>query len=52
MEEIREYHSSNTVCFVVRMVAGRLEKVMREEGVEKKFKLVGSVGTSNMVMFD
>lgn len=52
IEDMKEYHTNNTVDFVVRMVPGKLQEIMRNEGIEKKFKLASSLSTNNMVLFD
>jgi len=52
IEDIKEYHTNNSVDFVVRMVPGRLNAIMNAEGIEKKFKLNSSMATTNMVLFD
>jgi DNA topoisomerase II len=50
IEEIREYHQENRVHFVLKVP--RLADIMRGEGVEKKFKLAGSISANNYVLFD
>jgi len=52
IEDIKEYHTNNTVDFVVRMVPGKLEKIIKGDGIEKKFKLNSKFSTTNMVLFD
>eukprot|EP00933_Yihiella_yeosuensis_P069786 TRINITY_DN7678_c0_g1_i1.p1 TRINITY_DN7678_c0_g1~~TRINITY_DN7678_c0_g1_i1.p1 ORF type:complete len:756 (+),score=191.45 TRINITY_DN7678_c0_g1_i1:128-2269(+) len=51
IEEFREYHTESTVHFQVTMKADKLRQAERA-GLEKTFKLKGSIATSNMVLFD
>ena len=52
IEDIKEYHTNNTVDFVIRMTPGRLKQIIKNEGIEKKFKINSSLSTTNMVLFD
>ncbi len=52
IEDIKEYHTNNSVDFVVRLVPGKLNAIMNDGGLEKKFKLNSSMATTNMVLFD
>jgi len=50
IEEIREYHQENRVHFVLKVP--KLQEIINNEGIEKKFKLVTSIAASNYVLFD
>jgi DNA topoisomerase-2 len=50
VEDIRELHTENRVHFIIRVKD--LDKLVEGEGIEKKFKLVGSISTNNYVLFD
>ncbi|EGR31961.1 topoisomerase ii beta 180kda, putative [Ichthyophthirius multifiliis] len=52
IEDIKEYHTGNNVRFEVKMVNGMLDKILKEGGLDKYFKLVSSISTSNMVLFN
>lgn len=52
IQDIKEYHTSNTVDFVIRFVNGKLRAMAQGDGIEKKFKLASALGTSNMVLFN
>eukprot|EP00930_Biecheleria_cincta_P023601 TRINITY_DN17030_c0_g1_i2.p1 TRINITY_DN17030_c0_g1~~TRINITY_DN17030_c0_g1_i2.p1 ORF type:complete len:1542 (+),score=490.15 TRINITY_DN17030_c0_g1_i2:59-4684(+) len=49
--ELREYHSENSVHFVLSMTPDKLSEAERR-GFEKTFHLKSSIATSNMWMFD
>ena len=51
IEEIREYHSENSVRFVLSMTPDKLSEAERK-GFEKSFHLRSSISTSNMWLFD
>ncbi|KAJ9111708.1 hypothetical protein QFC19_001068 [Naganishia cerealis] len=50
-QDYKEYHTDTTVHFIVTMSEAELKKA-EEEGLEKRFKLVTQISTSNMVCFD
>ena len=50
VQDIRELHTENRVHFIIRI--NDLDKIVQGEGIEKKFKLVGSLSTNNYVLFD
>ena len=52
IEDIKEYHTNNSVDFVIRLPPGKLDSIIKGEGIEKKFKLIGSISATNMVLFD
>ncbi|GES91633.1 DNA topoisomerase II [Rhizophagus clarus] len=47
----KENHSTTNVDFTIYLTEGELNNAL-EEGLEKKFKLITSINTSNMVCFD
>ncbi|CAE8691232.1 unnamed protein product [Polarella glacialis] len=49
--ELREYHSENSVHFVLNMTPDKLAEAERR-GFEKVFHLKSSISTSNMILFD
>ncbi|KAJ9091384.1 DNA topoisomerase 2 [Naganishia friedmannii] len=51
VKDYREYHTDSTVHFVVTMSEAELKKA-EDEGLEKRFRLVNQINTSNMVCFD
>lgn len=51
VQDVREYHTENAVHFVVKMSEEALSS-SKEQGLEKAFKLEGSVCETNMVLFD
>lgn len=51
IEDIREYHQENRVHFIV--VVPNLKKLEEKpDGIEKKFKLIGSISCANFVLFN
>lgn len=50
-QDYKEYHTDKTVHFVVTLTAEG-KKQVDSEGLEKVFKVVSKVNTSNMVCFD
>ncbi|KAH6572181.1 hypothetical protein BASA60_006741 [Batrachochytrium salamandrivorans] len=51
IKDYKEYHTDSKVHFVVTLTEQAL-KSAEEEGLEKKFKLIGTVSVSNLVCFD
>jgi len=51
IKDFKEYHTDSDVKFTVTMSEEMMSKTLHD-GVEKMFKLIGSVATSNMVLFD
>lgn len=51
LQDIREYHTENTVHFELKMNAEELASA-KEKGVDHVFKMWGSVNETNMVLFD
>jgi DNA topoisomerase-2 len=51
LQDYKEYHTDSTVHFIVTMSEAELKKA-EEEGLEKRFRLVTQISTSNMVCFD
>ncbi|KAJ9119885.1 hypothetical protein QFC24_005599 [Naganishia onofrii] len=51
VKDYREYHTDSTVHFVITMSEAEVKKA-EEEGLEKRFRLVNQISTSNMVCFD
>merc|ERR1712100_879728 len=51
IEDFREYHTENTVHFVVTLTAEKM-KECEKAGLDKIFKLKSSVSTQNMMLFD
>jgi len=51
IEDYREYHSENTVHFVLTLTPENMA-IVEKMGLEKTFKLKSSFSTSNMVLFD
>jgi DNA topoisomerase-2 len=49
--DFKEYHSEETVKFVVKMKPEQLQRYERE-GLHKVFKLQNVINTSSMVLFD
>ena len=49
--DYKEHHTDATVHFVVKMTPEKMEQA-RKEGIEKKFKLISKVSTSNMHCFN
>lgn len=53
VKEFRENHTDTTVLFTVTVPPEKLAEIQAEKGgLVKKFKLEGSIATSNMHMFD
>jgi hypothetical protein len=50
IEDVKEYHTSNSVDFVVRMVPGKLQSIMKSESIEKKFKLNNSISQYKQIV--
>jgi DNA topoisomerase-2 len=51
IKEIREYHTDTTVSFIINFTEEQMSKA-EQAGLYKKFKLISSIATSNMVLFD
>jgi len=51
IEDFKEYHTEQTVHFVVTVSEAQMQK-LEASGLEKAFKLRSSLATSNMVFFD
>ncbi|URE07085.1 hypothetical protein MUK42_20585 [Musa troglodytarum] len=51
IKDYREYNDDKTVHFEVTLTEENLS-IARQEGLEKKFKLTTSIGTTNMHLFD
>jgi DNA topoisomerase-2 len=51
IEDFREYHTENTVHFVVTMTSEQM-KAAEKAGLEKTFKIKTSISTQNMMLFD
>jgi len=53
IKDFKENHTDTTVLFTVTVAAEKIAEICNEKGgLMKKFKLEGSVATSNMNMFD
>merc|ERR1719326_1190040 len=51
IEDFREYHTENTVHFVVTLTPAKMREA-QAAGFEKIFKLKSSISTNNMMLFD
>merc|ERR1719247_4019208 len=51
IEDFREYHTENTVHFVVNMTAEKMKEA-EKIGLDKVFKLKTSLSITNMMLFD
>jgi len=51
IEDYREYHTENTVHFILKLNEQQMSKV-EAEGLEKSFKIKSSLAETNMVLFD
>jgi len=51
IEDFREYHTENSVHFVVTLTEAKMKEA-EQGGLEKTFKLKSSVSITNMVLFD
>jgi len=51
IEDYREYHTENTVHFVITLTPANMQKA-EQMGFEKAFKTKGSLCTTNMILFD
>merc|ERR1711988_369883 len=51
IEDFREYHTENTVHFVINLTAEKMKEV-EKAGLDKTFKLKSSVSIQNMMLFD
>merc|ERR1719183_295491 len=51
IEDFREYHTENSVHFVVTLTEAKMKEA-EQAGLEKIFKLKTSVSNQNMVLFD
>eukprot|EP00842_Homolaphlyctis_polyrhiza_P006668 jgi/Hompol1/7001/HPOL_005154-RA len=51
IKSFREYHTDSKVHFIVTLTEQAMLEA-EQEGLEKRFKLVGSISTSNLVCFD
>merc|ERR1711988_1216491 len=49
IEDFREYHTENTVHFVVNMTADKMKEA-EKLGLDKVFKVKSSVSTQNMML--
>ncbi len=53
IKDFKENHTDTTVLFTITVAAEKIAEICNEKGgLMKKFKLEGSVATSNMNMFD
>lgn len=50
-QDYKEYHTHTTVHFIITLT-GAGKDAIKKDGLEKAFKCVGKLSTSNMVMFD
>lgn len=50
-QDYKEYHTGTTVHFIVSLT-DKGKEAIEKDGLEKVFKVVGKVNTSNMVCFD
>lgn len=50
-QDYREYNDDKTVHFEVTLTEENMN-IARQEGLEKKFKLTTTIGTTNMHLFD
>ena len=51
IKELREHHTDETVSFTIVMTEEQMKKA-EENGLYKTFKLITTIATSNMVLFD
>ncbi|KAI9366079.1 DNA topoisomerase [Zopfochytrium polystomum] len=51
IKDFKEYHSDSHVDFIITLTEENM-KLAEEEGLEKKFKLITLLNTSNLVSFD
>ena len=51
LSDYKEYHTDTTVKFVVTLSAEKMQEA-ESVGFHKKFKMEGSLNTSNLVLFD
>ncbi|GAA5906736.1 DNA topoisomerase 2 [Sporobolomyces salmoneus] len=51
VKDYKEYHTDTTVHFIVTLT-DKGKEAIEKDGLEKVFKIVGKVNTSNMVCFD
>lgn len=51
LQDYKEYHTHTTVHFIITLT-GAGKDAIKKDGLEKAFKCVGKLSTSNMVMFD
>ncbi|OZJ04290.1 hypothetical protein BZG36_02570 [Bifiguratus adelaidae] len=51
VKDIREYHTESTVNFKIKATQKGIKEI-KEQGIEKKLRLVSTLSTSNMVCFD
>ena len=49
--DYKEYHTDSTVHFIVTMPEQNLE-LAQQQGIHKTFKLLGTISTTNMHLFD
>ncbi|KND03704.1 DNA topoisomerase 2 [Spizellomyces punctatus DAOM BR117] len=51
IKDYKEYHTDSSVHFIVTLTEEQMA-LAEKEGLEKRFKLVSSISTSNLVCFD
>lgn len=51
LQDYKEYHTDSSVYFSVTLSEENM-RIAEQEGLEKRFKLINSIATSNMVCFD
>ncbi|AYV86995.1 MAG: putative DNA topoisomerase 2-like isoform X1 [Sylvanvirus sp.] len=51
IKEVKEYHTDTKVCFLIKMTEEQMMKA-KLKGLYKTFKLISSIQTSNMVLFN
>jgi DNA topoisomerase-2 len=52
VEDFKEFHTTNTVRFEVRLSPGSLRQLVKNDEIEKKFKLTSVMSNNNFVLFD
>ena len=50
-QDYKEYHTDTTVHFIIT-ITEKGKEAIKKDGLEKAFKVVNSINTSNMVCFD
>lgn len=51
LKDYKEYHTDTTVHFIIT-ITEKGKEAIKKDGLEKAFKVVNSINTSNMVCFD